>query len=274
VARGAHEVARDARSTTESEAVPFGKPDPGRLHIVVLEIAMMHTFDPESGVARIVAGVAVGVLLSAGVIDGQTVVTSPANTCTAAQDVEQQSRHSHVAGGEPPLMRHFVAPPASDLTTYIEGQLVQVSIPSNWRELPGSNAVAFAPEGAYGNAGVKSVFTHGLGMGLARNDKGNLRMTTGDFIEAYVLVSQGTGRTFHYSTVTIGDRPGLRTTLSRVSEATGALERIEMFTTLLRDGTLFYVLTVAPRDCAADYAGTFRRVVRSIRIMDCDGCVR
>jgi len=55
-----------------------------------------------------------------------------------------------------------VAPPSSEFKTYIEGELVRVSIPSNWRELPGSNAVTFAPEGAYRNAGVKSVFTHGL----------------------------------------------------------------------------------------------------------------
>jgi hypothetical protein len=69
-----------------------------------------------------------------------------------------------------------------------------VSTPSNWRELPGSNAVMFAPEGAYGNAGVKSVFTHGLGMGLARNDKRNLRVTRDDFIESYVLVNPSPGR--------------------------------------------------------------------------------
>ena len=73
--------------------------------------------------------------------------------------------------------------------------------------------------------------------------------------------------------MTIADRPALHTILSNVSEATGQPERIEMFTTLLRDGTLFYVLAVAPRDCVSDYAGTFRRVVRSIRLVDCDRCV-
>ena len=166
-----------------------------------------------------------------------------------------------------------VAPPSSDFTTYIEGNLVQVSIPSNWRELPGSNAVTFAPEGAYGNVGVKSVFTHGVGMGLARNDKHNLRVTTDDFIASYVLVNSSSNRTFRYRRVTIADRPALHTILSNVSEATGQPERIEMFTTLLRDGTLFYVLAVAPRDCVSDYAGTFRRVVRSIRLVDCDRCV-
>src|SRR6476469_5405573 len=64
------------------------------------------------------------------------------------------------------LIRRDIAPPSSDFTTYVEGELVRVSIPSNWRELPASNGVTFAPEGAFGNVGVKSVFTHGLGMGL------------------------------------------------------------------------------------------------------------
>ena len=35
-----------------------------------------------------------------------------------------------------------------------------------------------------------------------------------------------------------------------------------MFTTLLRDDVLFYVLAVAPRDCVADYET--RQVIRSI----------
>jgi len=195
-----------------------------------------------------VASAAVGVLLSVGAVGAQTVAT-------------------------PSMKADTVVSPSSDFTTYIEGNLVQVSIPSNWRELPGSNAVTFAPEGAYGNVGVKSVFTHGVGMGLARNDKHNLRVTTDDFIASYVLVNSSSSRTFRYRRVTIADRPALHTILSNVSEATGKPERIEMFTTLLRDGTLFYVLAVAPRDCVSDYAGTFRRVVESIQIRDCDRCV-
>jgi hypothetical protein len=177
------------------------------------------------------------------------------------------------AGAQPsdePLFRVVVAPPSSEFRNYIEGELVRVSIPSNWRELPSSNAVTFAPEGAYGNAGVKSVFTHGVALGLARNDKHSLRMTTDDFIESCVLVSPGPGRPFRYRTATIGDRAGLHIVLSSLSEATGELERIEVFTTLLRDGTLFYVMSVAPRLGASGYAGTFRRVVESIEFMDGD----
>ena len=62
--------------------------------------------------------------------------------------------------------------------------------------------------------------------------------------------------------------------VSTISEATGELERIEIYTTLLQDGTLFYFLAVTPRDRVADYAPTFRHVVQSIEITDCEGCVR
>ena len=173
------------------------------------------------------------------------------------------SRHS-VA----PTVRNDVPPPSPDFTTYLEGELVQVSVPSNWRELPGFNAVTFAPDGAYGNAGIKSVFTHGVAMGVARNDVGDLRRTTDHFIDAYVLVNPIPGRSFSYRPITLSDRPGLETTVSSVSEATGEIERIDVVTTLLRDGTLFYVLTVTPRACALEYTATFRRIVASIDIRD------
>jgi hypothetical protein len=95
-------------------------------------------------------------------------------------------------------------------------------------------------------------------------------VTTDGFIASYILVSPSPRRPTRYRHVTIGHRPGLHTTLSRVSEATGEPERVEMFTTLLRDGALFYVQAVAPRQHALDYASTFRRIVDSIEIMDCD----
>jgi hypothetical protein len=121
----------------------------------------------------------------------------------------------------PPTIRQDVARPASDFTTYVEGELVSVSIPSNWRKLPGSNAVAFAPEGAYGNVGVRSVFTHGIGMGLARNDKRDLRTATDDVIAAGVFHNLRQSQTSDYTSGTIGNRRGLHLVLSNVSEATG-----------------------------------------------------
>ncbi len=173
------------------------------------------------------------------------------------------SRHSLTTA-----IRNDVPPPSPDFTTYLEGELVQVSVPSNWRELPGFNAVTFAPDGAYGNAGMKSVFTHGVAMGVARNDHSDLRVTTDHFIDAYVLVNPIPARTFSYRPIRLSDRPGLETSVSSVSEATGEIERIDVVTTLLHDGTLFYVLAVTPRACALEYTAAFRRIVASIDIRD------
>jgi len=168
----------------------------------------------------------------------------------------------------PPTIRRDVARPASDFTTYLEGELIRVSIPSNWRELPGSNAVAFAPEGAYGSVGVRSVFTHGIGMGLARNDKRDLRTATDDVIAAVVFGNLRKSPTSDYTSVTIGDRRGLHVVLSNVSEATGEPERIEMFTTAMWDDAIFYVFTVTPRDTFPEYHHTFQHVLGSIQFMN------
>jgi hypothetical protein len=191
--------------------------------------------------------VVVGALLSVETTDAQTVATA--------------------------TIRRDVAPPSSDFTTYLEGELVQVSVPSNWRELPAYDAVTFAPEGAYGNAGIKSVITYGLGVGLMRNDKRDLQVTTDDFITSQILSVAEARRPRHYRKTTIADRPALHTVLVTVSAATAEPEQIEVFTTTLRDGTVLYVLAVTPLDRVSDSADTFRRVLGSIEIMDCEPCV-
>ncbi len=221
------------------------------------------------------ASAVVGVLLSVAAISAQTLAPSvPADVSGLSGPNARKGPGDGTPVVPTSLIRRDVALPSSTLTSYLEGELVRVQVPSNWRKLPGFNAVTFAPEGAYGNVGIKTVFTHGLGMGLARNDHGSLPIATDDFIDDYVLGALSPGRPFRHLRVTIGDRPGLRTVLSRVSEATGELERIEVFTTLLRNGALFYLLAVSPRDDAADYAPTFRHIVASIEITDCDPCVR
>jgi hypothetical protein len=200
-----------------------------------------------------------------------TVVWLFVTACTgSAQDVVPLHGRFGAASrvSLPPTIRRDVAPPSPAFTTYIEGELVRISVPSNWREWPGVNAVTFAPDGAYGNAGIKSVFTHGVAMGLARNDLHDLRVTTDHFIDAYVLVNPLPGRTFTYRSITVSDRQGLGITVTSVSEATGEIERIDVRTTLLRDGTLFYVLAVTPRACALEYTASFRRIVASIEIRD------
>ena len=56
--------------------------------------------------------------------------------------------------------------------------------------------------------------------------------------------------------------------MSNRSEASGRPETIELFATQLRDGSLFYMVGVAPRDEAAIYSPVFRRVAGSVRFTD------
>lgn len=168
--------------------------------------------------------------------------------------------------GAPPTGR--VAAPSSQLTTYGEGNLFRVSVPSNWRELQGSSAVTFAPEGAYGQYNGQGVFTHGVEIGISRNETHDLETATDELIQSLSGGNPHLSRPSGYDQVSIGGRRGLRTTMSNVSEPTGQPETIAVFTTLLRDGNLLYAVAVAPRNVFRDYQNTFQRVVGSIQLME------
>jgi beta-barrel assembly-enhancing protease len=160
-----------------------------------------------------------------------------------------------------------IAPPSSSYTSYSEGNLFRVSVPSNWRELPGSNAVTFAPDGAHGNGEQGSSFTHGIEIGVARNETHDLRTATDELVSAFARSNPNLSRPSSYDRTQIGGRQGLHTALSNGSNATGQQERIAVFAMLLPDGNLFYALGVAPRDRFPEYDAAFRRVIASIEIV-------
>lgn len=168
--------------------------------------------------------------------------------------------------GAPPAGR--VESPSSRSTTYTEGDLFQVSVPSNWRELQGSGAVTFAPNGAYGTVNGQTVFTHGVEIGVSRNEAHDLQTATDELIDSLSGGNPDLRRAANYSRISIGGRRGLRTTLTNRSEVSGQPETIEMSTTQLRDGSLFYVIGVAPTGEFRDYANVLNRVVGSIRLSD------
>jgi hypothetical protein len=165
---------------------------------------------------------------------------------------------SRPAGGNIPR-------PDSRYTAYTEGNLFRVSVPSNWREITSNNTVTFAPEGAYGTVSGNSVFTHGVEIGMARNESHDIETATTELIEALRQSNPRLSRPQGYDRATVGGRQGLHTVLSNVSDATGSPEVIDVSTALLSDGSLFYALGVAPRDEYNGYSNVFRNVVRSIQ---------
>jgi Zn-dependent protease with chaperone function len=162
-----------------------------------------------------------------------------------------------------------VAYPSSRYRTYNGGNLFSLSYPDNWRELSdNSSSIWFAPEGAYGQAQGQAVFTHGVNVGVAQSQSRNLRQATDAFISS---LAQGNGNMRQqgvYQNGVIDRRNALAINLANVNEATGRAERVTVYTTLLRDGSLFYMIAVAPENDYRNYQTAFRSVLGSIRIND------
>lgn len=159
--------------------------------------------------------------------------------------------------------------PSTSYRTYTQGNLFRVSVPSNWREI-GSNgsSVWYAPEGAYGSVQNQAIFTHGVNIGVANPSSRNLQQATNDFIQS---LAQGNGNMRQqsgYQRVYIAGRNGLAMQLSNVNEATGRQEIVTVYTTQLRNGELFYVISVAPREDYSTYSRAFQNVLRSIQLND------
>ena len=192
-------------------------------------------------------------------------------TLAPAMTSEQASRNARNGSprgtsGNIPSGR--VEPPSSRFVSYNEGNVFRVSVPANWRELPSNNAVTFAPEGAYGQSGNQSVFTHGIEIGIAGNETHDLQTATDELIDSLAQGNPGLSRPSSYQSTTIANRRGLRTTLTNTSDSTGRPETIELFTTLLRNGNLLYAIGVAPRDEFRNYEAAFQRVVGSLQVND------
>jgi len=161
-----------------------------------------------------------------------------------------------------------VEPPSTRTQTYDGGGAFRVSVPDNWRELPGNSSVTFAPEGGYGNYQGQSVFTHGMEFGIDRSENHDLRTATDELIAGLSQSNPRMRRNGNYTSTTVGGRRGLATTLSNVSDATGQPEGIVLYTTQLSDGSLLYAIGVAPSNEFSSYQPVFNRVIRTLQLTD------
>jgi len=64
----------------------------------------------------------------------------------------------------------------------------------------------------------------------------------------------------------VSGRNGLSTRLTNLNEATGQTEVINLVTTQLRNGQLFYMIAVAPQNEYNTYQGAFSNVLRSLQL--------
>lgn len=161
-----------------------------------------------------------------------------------------------------------VAYPSTRYLTY-NGNLFRLSYPSNWRQTSESgDSLWFAPEGAYGDVQGQAVYTHGVNVGVTQAQSRDLQQATDAFINA---LAQGNGNLraqSGYQRATIDRHYALAINLSNVNEATGRPEIVTIYTTLLRNGGLFYFIAVAPQNDYGNFQTAFSTVLNSIQLND------
>ena len=148
------------------------------------------------------------------------------------------------------------------------GGVARVSVPTNWRQLSESNSVWFSPEGAYGQYQGQVVYTHGVNLGMAQTQNGNLQQATQEFLNSLTQGNTNLRQRSNLVRTTVAGRSGLTSSLTNVNEATGQTEAITVITTQLRNGELFYLIAVAPENESASYQAAFRSVFRSLQLND------
>jgi len=171
------------------------------------------------------------------------------------------------SGGSVGRIGEAVPPPSRQYRTVQGGQLFTVSVPSNWQAVSSNNSVKYVPQNAYGDYQGQSTLTHGVELGVARAASRDLSQATQALIDGFVRGNDGmrvAGREEYFQ---LSGREAIVTPLEGRS-ALGGVERVDVHTTMLTNGDLFYVLTVAPDREIGTYGPAFDRVVKSVRIND------
>ena len=123
-------------------------------------------------------------------------------------------------------------------------------------------------QGAFYESGGGTAFTHGVEFGVAQGGQGNLQRDTQSLLGSFARSNPNLRQTSGFSRVNMNGRQGLVTQLSNTSEVTNQPEYVQLTTTYLRDGSVLYMIGVAPQNEANTYNNAFNRVRSSLQIAD------
>jgi beta-barrel assembly-enhancing protease len=154
--------------------------------------------------------------------------------------------------------------PSGQRRAYQSGNWLRVNVPANWRELAGSNDVMFAPEGAYGDQGI----THGVMLGVARSSSNDLRTSSIEFVNGLLQANNYLQRRSDLMRSSLSGRTAFAVSMAGRSPITGRTELVNVYTTSLRNGSMFYYITVVPENESYSYTNTFRAMMQSLRLND------
>jgi hypothetical protein len=158
--------------------------------------------------------------------------------------------------------------PSTQYRTYRPSNFLRVSVPENWDQIDTGTAVTYAPDGGFFDDSGQTTFTHGVEIGVTQGGTGNLQRDTQELLKSFARSNPDLRTAGSAKRETVGGRQGLTQPLQNVSAVTGDQEYVALTTTQLRDGSLLYMIGVAPRQESGAYENAFRRVRQSMQIAD------
>jgi len=157
--------------------------------------------------------------------------------------------------------------PSSRYQTYSELGLLRLKAPDNWRELRESDSsVWFVPEGAYGQVRGQQVFTHGINFSVANAQGQSLRTANDQMVSNLLQTNRSMRQVGRSQGSNTGTRYWMRTEFTNVNEATGRTETIALAATLLRNGNVLFISTVAPQNDLGRFQSAFVNILNSLQI--------
>jgi Zn-dependent protease with chaperone function len=184
----------------------------------------------------------------------------PNSRNAAAGGANAEEPHAVGTPGQP------VQAPAGQYRNVSAG-VFQASVPSDWTALKSNQSVKFVPQNGYGQLNGQTVFTHGVEFGVVRPSSRDLQQATDAWLSAIAETNSGIRRAGDQQALRISQRSAIGTPLTNPSPL-GGVERVNVYTTFLVDGTLFYYLTVVPEADAQKLQPAFRQIAQSIRLTD------
>jgi hypothetical protein len=161
-----------------------------------------------------------------------------------------------------------VQPPSSLYRTFRSNGFYHLNVPDNWREFGSGNTLTLAPEGSYGVYQGKPGFTHGVFVGVVPASSRDLRQSTDALVGGLLRTNTYLRQQGTYASSAISNRNSLIANLAGRWPATDHDESLTVFTAMMRNGKLFYLVTVVPQTDSASYYAVFQAIVHSIKFED------
>jgi hypothetical protein len=162
-----------------------------------------------------------------------------------------------------------IASPSARFRSYAGSPIFRIGVPENWVEVTKlASTIVFAPEGAFVKVGGRYDFFHGMQVGTVPSRSLKLAEAFDRFVSVILKDSGYLTRVSPNQPANIKGRAGLSAALRGTSPVMHREESVLIYGVMMKNGSLFYLITVTPQEDVSVNSPTFRTIIDSIEFLD------